>query len=331
VDQKGTEGTGAREYRVEELAEAAGIPVRTLRFYRERRLLPPPRRVGRIAWYSDDHLARLRTITALLERGHTLGGIADLIAAWENGRTLHGVAELLGLDGALTAPWSDETPVRLTPQELADYYGDDANADNLTVGLELGYLMVDGQNIIHVSRNLLNASLALAREGVPLSAVLAAGREVRGHVDAMAALFTNVIKEHVLGPLGTPLEDLPPDEAQRLSASLDRLRPLAKEIVDAEMALAMERRVRAEVEEWMQQQAEAAAKREQQEQQEQATDRDADRSQAEDHSQADDHTHAGTAQAADGHGDAGGSDRRDGDHKDGENDKGGGEDGPAAD
>ena len=57
-------GAGAREYRVEELAEAAGIPVRTLRFYRERRLLPPPRRAGRIAWYSEDHLSRLRTIAA---------------------------------------------------------------------------------------------------------------------------------------------------------------------------------------------------------------------------------------------------------------------------
>lgn len=37
-------GSTMREYRTEELAEAAGIPVRTLRFYRERKLLPPPRR-----------------------------------------------------------------------------------------------------------------------------------------------------------------------------------------------------------------------------------------------------------------------------------------------
>jgi DNA-binding transcriptional MerR regulator len=33
-----------REYRMEELAAEAGITVRTLRFYRERRLIPPPRR-----------------------------------------------------------------------------------------------------------------------------------------------------------------------------------------------------------------------------------------------------------------------------------------------
>jgi DNA-binding transcriptional MerR regulator len=248
-------GTPAREYRVEELAEAAGIPVRTLRFYRERRLLPPPRRDGRIAWYSEDHLARLRTIAALLERGHTLGGIADLITAWENGRTLDGVAELLGLGGALATPWSDETPVRLTPQELADYFGEDVSAENLTAALDIGYIAVEGENVVHISRRLLDASAALVREGVPLSAVLAAGRAVREHVDAMADVFTQVIRTHVLGPL----DEIPPGQAHRIAESLDRLRPLAKNIVDAEMSLAMDRRMRAEVDAWLQEQAEAAA------------------------------------------------------------------------
>nr|WP_093714307.1 MerR family transcriptional regulator [Actinacidiphila alni] len=245
---------GEREYRVEELAKAAGIPVRTLRFYRERRLLPPPRRDGRIAWYSEAHLARLRTIGGLLERGHTLGGIAELIAAWENGRTLGGVAELLGLEDALTAPWSEETPVRLTPEELADYFGEDVTPENLTASLDLGYIGVDGENVVHVSRRLLDASAALVHEGVPLAAVLEAGREVRGHVDALAELFTQVIRTHVIGAM----DELPPAEAHRIAESLQRLRPLAKNIVDAEMGLAMERRVRVEIDAWLRRQAERA-------------------------------------------------------------------------
>jgi DNA-binding transcriptional MerR regulator len=248
VDDNGSPG---REYRVEELAKAAGIPVRTLRFYRERRLLPPPRRQGRIAWYSEDHLARLRTIAALLERGHTLGGIADLIAAWEQGRTLDGVAGLLGLEGALGGPWSQETPVRLTPQELADYFGEDVSPENLTASLEIGYIAVDGEQVVHISRRLLDASAALVREGVPLAAVLAAGREVRVHVDAIADLFTQVIKTHVLGSLA----DMPPGEAHRAAELLQRLRPLTKNIVDAEMSLAMERRMRAELDAWMRERA----------------------------------------------------------------------------
>lgn len=248
-------GSGEREYRVEELAEAAGIPVRTLRFYRERRLLPPPRRDGRIAWYSEAHLARLRTIAGLLERGHTLGGIAELMTAWEHGRTLDGVAELLGMDGPLAGPWSDETQVRLTPEELADHFGQDATPENLTAALDIGYIGKDGEKVVHISRRLLDASTALVHEGVPLAVVLDAGREVRGHVDALADLFTRIIRTHVLGPL----TDLPPGEAQRIGDSLQRLRPLAGSIVDAEMSLAMERRVRAEIDAWLRQHGVARA------------------------------------------------------------------------
>ncbi|MGW7459884.1 MerR family transcriptional regulator [Streptomyces sp. NPDC054797] len=212
-----TRAKTVREYRTEELAEAAGIPVRTLRFYRERKLLPPPRREGRIAWYDDHHLARLRTIAALLERGHTLGGIAELTAAFESGRDVGQLGELLGMAG------SEETPVRLTPEALADYFEGEVTPENLAASLGLGYLAVDGDTIVHVSRRLLDASSALVREGVPLSAVLEAGRRVREHADAMALLFTELIATH-----------LPPE-------TLPRLRPLAKSVVEAELTMAMDR------------------------------------------------------------------------------------------
>ncbi|MFF4385468.1 MerR family transcriptional regulator [Streptomyces sp. NPDC001552] len=206
-----------REYRTEELAEAAGIPVRTLRFYRERKLLPPPRREGRIAWYDDHHLARLRTIAALLERGHTLGGIAELTAAFESGRDVGQLGELLGIG------WSEETPVRLTPEALADYFEGEVTPENLAASLDLGYLAVDGDVIVHVSRRLLDVSSALVREGVPLAAVLETGRRVREHADAMALLFTELISAHIS-----------PD-------ALTRLRPLAKSVVEAELTMAMNR------------------------------------------------------------------------------------------
>lgn len=148
-----------REFRMEELAEEAGITVRTLRFYRERKLIHPPRREGRIAWYDETHLARLRTISALLDRGHTLNGIAELAEAFDHGRN---VGELLGL-GAPT----EETPVRLTPEALADYFGDQATPENFAASLELGYLGTDGGEIVHISRRLLDVTAALVREGIP--------------------------------------------------------------------------------------------------------------------------------------------------------------------
>ncbi|WP_371681244.1 MerR family transcriptional regulator [Streptomyces sp. NBC_01276] len=216
-------GSTVREYRTDELAEAAGIPVRTLRFYRERKLLPPPRREGRIAWYDDHHLARLRTIAALLERGHTLGGIAELTAAFEQGRDVGQLGELLGIG------WSEETPVRLTPEALADYFEGEVTPENLAASLDLGYVAADGEEIVHVSRRLLDVSSALVREGVPLAAVLETGRRVREHADALAALFTDLISTH----LG--------DGADTADDPVTRLRPLAKSVVEAELTMAMDR------------------------------------------------------------------------------------------
>jgi DNA-binding transcriptional MerR regulator len=221
TDDSGTESgtpTERREYRMEELARLAGITVRTLRFYRERKLIPPPRREGRVAWYDDQHLARLRTITALLERGHTLNGIAELAEAFDSGR---GVGDLLGME----VP-TEETPVRLTPEELADHFAGEVTPENLAAALDLGYLGVDGEEIVHISRRLLEVSSALVREGIPLGEVLRTGAEVRTHADALADLFADLILRHA------------PEE------TLHRLRPLARSVVDAELSLALDRRLR---------------------------------------------------------------------------------------
>ncbi len=210
---------GGHEYRMEELAAKAGITVRTLRFYRERKLIPPPRREGRIAWYDDTHLARLRTISALLERGHTLNGIAELAEAFDHGRD---VGELLGLGEP-----TEETPVRLSPEELADVFAGQATPENLAAALDLGYLGTDGGEIVHISRRLLDVSAALVREGIPLADVLRAARRVRDHTDALAELFTTLVLT----------EDRTPQDLQRL-------RPLAKSVVEAELSMALDRRLR---------------------------------------------------------------------------------------
>ncbi|OMI39678.1 MerR family transcriptional regulator [Streptomyces sparsogenes] len=228
-----------REYRIAELAEEAGITVRTLRFYRERKLIPPPRREGRIAWYNDHHLARLRTIAALLERGHTLGGIAELLAAFDGGA--RDVAELLGVRPApIPVPaWSEETPVRLTPEALADYFRGEATPENLAASLDLGYLAVDGDQLVHVSRRLLDVSRDLVDRGLPLAAVLEAARDLRRHVDAIAEVFATLLRTTVLAE--------PPS---RIGETLEELRPMAKGVVDAELSMAMDRRIRAELAAW---------------------------------------------------------------------------------
>src|ERR1700737_4695863 len=68
------------EYRIEDLARAAGVAVDTIRFYQGKGLLPPPRREGRVTWYGAGHLERLRRIRALQQRGFTLAVIGRFLA-----------------------------------------------------------------------------------------------------------------------------------------------------------------------------------------------------------------------------------------------------------
>src|SRR6266545_2291618 len=85
---------------VDELARRAGIPTSTVRLYQARGLLPGPRREGRVGYYGAGHLARLRLIAELQQRGISLAGIKQLVDAWEQGRTLD---DLLRVEGDVVA------------------------------------------------------------------------------------------------------------------------------------------------------------------------------------------------------------------------------------
>ena len=227
----------AREYRIGELAREAGITVRTLRYYQERKLLPPPRREGRIGWYSPAHLARLHVIGQLLDRGHTLGGTGELLSAWERGYDL---AELLGFERAMTAPWSDEEAVQMSVAEAAALLGCELTPGVLQEAARLGYIEVDGDRISHVSRRLLDTTVALAREGIPLPAILATGRELQAGLDTLASLFVELVVSHVFDHSS----GLPPRDVARLAETIKRLRPVARTVIDTEFARAMDRRAR---------------------------------------------------------------------------------------
>ncbi len=61
--------------RVEELAKANEVSVDTVRYYQKQRLLPPPERDGRLAWYTDEHVDRMGRIRELQRRGFSLAMI----------------------------------------------------------------------------------------------------------------------------------------------------------------------------------------------------------------------------------------------------------------
>ncbi|MDX6739605.1 MerR family transcriptional regulator [Actinocorallia sp. A-T 12471] len=203
----------AVEYRIGELAAEAGIPVRTLRYYQERGLLPRPRRQGRVGMYSAAHLERLRLIAALLERGYRLDGIEELLAAAGEGRE---VTELLGLERAAGAPWAEPGEVRMSRQEAEQRFGGPLTDEVLAESVELGYVRLEGDELVHTSPRLLAATVQLVEAGIPLKAVVSMGWELQAAFDRVAYGFVRLVRTHLLDPA---LADLPPSPTSLSSRS----------------------------------------------------------------------------------------------------------------
>jgi DNA-binding transcriptional MerR regulator len=228
------------EYRVDELARAAGTTVGNVRVYQDRGLLPPPRRAGRIALYSDAHLNRLRLIGTLLDRGYTFAHIAAFLEAWQQGRDL---ADMLGLEGELTQPWSDEAPVEITAEELAGMFGGPLEPAAAERALRLGVLEPTDSGYRVPSMRLLRAGAELVAAGIPLDTVLDLDEALGRDLDAIARRLVRAVADRLLAgrepgwvPSGA--------EAPELAALIRRLRPLAGTAVDAHLARALERQVR---------------------------------------------------------------------------------------
>lgn len=226
------------EYRIEDLAHHSGATVRTIRAYQDRGLLPRPERRGRANVYVDAHLARLTQIADLLDRGYTLASIKELLEAWDAGRGLGGV---LGLAAEVGGPWTDEKADRMTRAELDAAFGGEPDEAAVADAIALGVLEpMPGRDdeFLVPSPQELAVAVELHAAGVPLSAISGHLRELRGQVEHIAARFLEFTTEHVFARY---LDHHPPSEADAAEAAalVRRLRPLAQQSVDAELARAM--------------------------------------------------------------------------------------------
>lgn len=230
-------GSGA-EYRIEDLAHASGATVRTIRAYQDRGLLPTPERRGRANVYRSTHLARLRQIADLLDRGFTLASIKELLEAWDAGRGLGGV---LGLVAEVHGPWTDEEAGRITRDELGVRFGSIQDETAVAEAVALGVLEripEKPDEFLVPSPQELSVAAELYAAGVPLSAISGHLRELRGQVEHIASRFLEFTTEHVFARY---LGHTPPTDADAAEAAslVRRLRPLAQQTVDAELARAM--------------------------------------------------------------------------------------------
>src|SRR4030095_2648759 len=95
---------------IENLSSRSGVTTRNIRAYQSRGLLPAPvsRSGERAAFYTAEHLARLRLVNRLQERGFSLAGIADLLDSLAAGRTLE---QVLGIESAIAQAEEGESGV----------------------------------------------------------------------------------------------------------------------------------------------------------------------------------------------------------------------------
>jgi DNA-binding transcriptional MerR regulator len=302
-------------YRIEDLARESGTTVRTIRAYQDRGLLPKPERRGRANVYGPAHLARLRQIAGLLDRGYTLASIKELLEAWDAGTGLGGV---LGLLDVMHEPWSNERPVRIRRSVLTETFGgrnDEAIAEAIALGVlepvpasgggqpgsgadgggDAGRAAEGGsgpgsvpetgtgpgsdcgpacgsdsghacdadsgsgakrgarrgrrgtsaqddvgeedEEYLVPSPQELTVAAELHAAGVPLLAISGHLRELRGDVEHIAERFLHFTIDHVFHRF----LDHTPSEAEATEAAdlVRRLRPLAQQTLDAELARAM--------------------------------------------------------------------------------------------
>ena len=235
------DGPGEADMTVDELARRAGTTTRNVRAHQTRGLLPPPRMVGRVGYYDAGHLARLNYIDRLQERGFSLAAIQELLRGWEEGRSL---TEILGFEDALTAPWSDEQPEHVTPEQVADLFPETAGDPGLLErAIEIGLLVPDGDGYSAPSPRLLQVGARLVSWGIPLSAALdehsLLSADMRRIARRMVRMFETDVWESFVAA-GLPAERLP-----TITAALQEVRTVTASAVLAVLAQAMEEAVAA--------------------------------------------------------------------------------------
>lgn len=226
---------------IDQLARESGATSRNIRAYQTRGLLPSPRMEGRVGYYDDGHLARLKYIANLQERGFSLAAIQCLLDAWEDGR---GLNDVLGFEEALTAPWSDESPEPVSIEWLLERFPEAVEDRSLvTRAVSLGLLTeVDG-GFEAYSPRLLRVGVELVGAGVPLAAVLDEYERLVADADRIAGRFVELFEANVWEPFVAA--GMPPERLATVTEAIQRARPTASAAVDAALAHAMERAVAA--------------------------------------------------------------------------------------
>lgn len=223
------------EYRIDELARAAGTTSRNVRAYQERGLLPPPEKRGRVGYYNDSHLGRLKLIDSLLSRGFTTAHIHDFITSWETGND---IAEVLGLENTLTERWAQGETMRVPRELVGDVLGvhDDAVIERL---VSMGLARIEGNDCVLTEPELLQGFAELRQFGFTLGHLLDVHADTEQLMRQLAVRIVGEAKDQITAEHGEGW--LPEgDEIAAATDMLQRMRTIGTRSVHIALARAMD-------------------------------------------------------------------------------------------
>ncbi len=144
---------GSGTYTAETLAFRAGVPLRTLRFYAQEKLIDPPLGRGRGAHFSDHHLIQLQQARTLQNAGFSLEAIRE-----RRGDLTLGLKAMENYD-AMRRHW---TSAGSTPRDLED--SDLDLADCLRIPMTDGVeLLVSNDRLLPSPRHLVEIALHIRK------------------------------------------------------------------------------------------------------------------------------------------------------------------------
>ena len=223
-----TAGEAPLEMRIDDLAERAGVPTRTIRYYTQQGLLHSPTLRGRVGYYDDRHLERLRLIKELQEKRYLpLSVIKQLIRASDTGFDLETM--LTPLDLVFQPRWDAADRREFSRTELAR----EANVPVSVVDAaeEMGFLfpIKRGQKLRYTADDL--DMVGVAQQWLELDIPRDLGRLYRESIEKISEMQVDAFRRSVVMPLAQ--ESLPAEQAQeRLMTGFNSMAQVFHRLVD---------------------------------------------------------------------------------------------------